>query len=222
MSQRDKALEAIRKVVLAGRIPAGQRTSERRLTDEFLAGSGLGRTPVREALAILTEQGIVEQYPQAGFAVRVVHVKEARSALRLQHVTESLAVAEAAKTGAETTDLAQLANRIEDEAECESCANVLNLEREFHMRVTALGGYGSGVDAIGGFRDRIALFLARTRELEAREQMEIAAGCRQLAATMREDVDGDRSRAQLERLLRTEDRFIIARAETSQLATALA
>jgi DNA-binding GntR family transcriptional regulator len=222
VSQRDAALQAIRHVILSGEIPAGHRTSERRLTEEFLAKTGLGRTPVREALAILTQQGIVEQYPQSGFAVRRVDANEAQKVLRLQRITEDLVVAEAARIRIDTGELHGITGQMESVAARGEGSRLLELARSFHISVTRAADYASAVDAIGGFRDRFALFLADTVPLKAQEQLAISSLCRALVTAIREDTNGDRSRKELDELLRTEAGFISARAKVAPAALAMA
>lgn len=212
MSQRDSALQAIREVILSGRLGVGARTSERRLTEVFLSDTGLGRTPVREALAILTEQGIVDQFPQSGFAVRRVDADEARKVLVLQQITERLVVTEAARTRIRTDHLEEIVRQLEAAAgDANSSSRLLDLSRTLHTSLTRLAGYESAVDAIGGFRDRLALFIAGTHALRARELADVAVACRELVAAIASDPSGVMSSERLDRLITTDANLIAAR-----------
>ena len=53
-------------LILSGEIDAGAHLSTQRLANKF----GVSRSPVREAMKILAEQGILEQKPNRGFFAR--------------------------------------------------------------------------------------------------------------------------------------------------------
>ena len=57
MTQREQAYNTIRRAVLEGQVPIGETLSERKFTDTYLASEDLGRTPIREALAVLALRG---------------------------------------------------------------------------------------------------------------------------------------------------------------------
>jgi DNA-binding GntR family transcriptional regulator len=90
LSQR--VTQAIRDRILNWEYPPGQHLGERVLCDEF----GASRVPVREALNVLVEQGLVERVPNQGCYVRqpdlqgVHQLYDLRLALEL-YVVEALA-----------------------------------------------------------------------------------------------------------------------------------
>jgi len=218
MSQRDRALQAIREVIFSGKLPVGQRTSERLLTKNFLVGTGVGRTPVREALAILTELGIVEQYPQSGFVVRNVDAREATKVLALQRVTERLVVAEAARNQLDTRQLDRIVDELSDAARHGESQELVELARTFHVTLTRAAGYGSAADPIGGFRDRFALFIAETRRpLDKQEQSDAASAYRDLLLAIAADSTGVQGMDCLDRLIKTETGFVSARGAVDAL-----
>ena len=87
MGYRDSALEAIRALIFQGDLPIGVKTSEREISERL--GGNMSRTPVREALAVLTQTGIVVQYPQIGLMIPAVELEEA---LEAQHLREALEI----------------------------------------------------------------------------------------------------------------------------------
>jgi DNA-binding GntR family transcriptional regulator len=64
-SVRDQITDLIREDLLCGRIPAGARLSELKLADRF----GVSRGPIREALAQLTNEGLLVSKPNCGVSV---------------------------------------------------------------------------------------------------------------------------------------------------------
>lgn len=64
-----------------------------KISDEEVAKAlGTSRTPAREALSRLSEQGLVESRPNRGFTVKVFSKKEVEDHYRLRDTLESLAV----------------------------------------------------------------------------------------------------------------------------------
>jgi GntR family transcriptional regulator, rspAB operon transcriptional repressor len=77
----DRAYTALRALIREAKLPPGSR-----LSDAALAGRiGVGRTPLREAMLRLAEEGLVEVYPQSGSFV---------APIRLQSVSEGQFVRE--------------------------------------------------------------------------------------------------------------------------------
>ena len=59
------AADAIRKMVLSGELAPGERLIEERLTEEL----GISRPPLREALRLLQQDGLIETRPRRGSVV---------------------------------------------------------------------------------------------------------------------------------------------------------
>lgn len=96
-SSREVAYEAIKQAILAGQIPPHERLVEERLAQAL----DLSRTPVREALAVLEHEGLLESEPYKGLAVRPVTVDEFLHMYEaLGHLEAALARAAAAKATA--------------------------------------------------------------------------------------------------------------------------
>jgi DNA-binding GntR family transcriptional regulator len=218
MSGRDAALKLVREAIFSGQVPIGERTSERRLTEEHLAGSKLGRTPVREALAILTELGVVEQYPQSGFEVRRVDANEALKVLTLQALNERYIVTEAARIRIDLAPITEKANQV---ANAKDSPSLFDLARSFHMQLAESAGYSSAIDAISGFRDRLALFFAGTQPIDSAEAYLLMPMFRELVAHIERDATGQQASHYLEQMIDVEKSFVAARAGTAVPAVAV-
>src|SRR5262245_53138215 len=85
--RRDFAHEAVRAKILSGQFPPGAALSERHVG----ATLGISRTPVREALMRLQEEGLIEFVPGRGPVVRMMAPKEMHEILLAREALESLA-----------------------------------------------------------------------------------------------------------------------------------
>lgn len=85
---RDEAHERLRAAILDGRLEPGARLRP----DELAAELGLSRMPVREALARLSDEGLVETRPRSGSRVSPLRLDQASQALAVITAMHELAV----------------------------------------------------------------------------------------------------------------------------------
>src|ERR1700722_17693565 len=77
----------VRAAIIEGELSPGQRLREDVLATELR----VSRTPIREALRILTAEGLVESTPYVGSRVRVYDANEVEAAMQARALTEGLA-----------------------------------------------------------------------------------------------------------------------------------
>ena len=87
MLLRDSAYDAIRREIVQGRLEPGERVRDH----ELAARLGLGRTPVREALGRLEEEGLVETRPRSYTRVTPLSRRDVREAFPVVAALHSLA-----------------------------------------------------------------------------------------------------------------------------------
>ena len=92
-SRSDEAYLRIRDLIVSLELPPGSIVNERELMERL----GLGRTPVREALRALAQEGLVEVYPRRGIFVSSVDVGDLASLSEVRAVLESHAARLAAE-----------------------------------------------------------------------------------------------------------------------------
>ena len=83
----DDATQALRDAILSGRLSAGSRL---RQTD-LAARLGISRTPIREALGRLQQEGLIELLPRGGLRVALLDLTEAVELYDLREVLDGLA-----------------------------------------------------------------------------------------------------------------------------------
>lgn len=102
-SQAVKALLRLREMLLAGELPAGARIAELTLVERL----GMSRTPIREALMRLEQEGLLEALPHGGYAVRTFSEQDVNDAIELRGTIEGLAARLAAERGTSAGVLAE-------------------------------------------------------------------------------------------------------------------
>jgi GntR family transcriptional regulator of vanillate catabolism len=95
-SQQTRALVRIREMILRGQLAPGARLAEAPLA-EFL---GMSRTPVRQALPVLAQEGLLDEHETRGYIVRGFSAADIRDAIDLRGVIEGLAARRVAERGA--------------------------------------------------------------------------------------------------------------------------
>lgn len=96
-SVREAAYSHLRGAILTGSLLPGVRISEPGLAQEL----GVSRTPVREALQRLAQEGLVELLPGKGARVRVLSAEEVREVYDVRALLEGEAAALAAQNASE-------------------------------------------------------------------------------------------------------------------------
>lgn len=107
---RDQVKEQIHRAILSGEIAVGERLTEDKLTKFF----GVSRTPVREAMTMLTQSGVLRLREAGGYEIFVPTVKEIEETYEIRALLEPLGIQSVAKLA--TRDyLAELKTIIDDE-----------------------------------------------------------------------------------------------------------
>jgi DNA-binding GntR family transcriptional regulator len=152
-SRTEHVLEAIRRAILTRKLLPGQPLVEMELANQL----GVSKTPVREALKILSGSGLVTFSPYKGASVRVVDRELALAVYDVRLLLEPEAVGRAVRaeyeTGAAAAALesASAAMVSGDHAELSLC------NRSFHQAMYAGCGNPLLISVLDDLRDRAAL-----------------------------------------------------------------
>src|SRR5215468_12104771 len=103
-SQQTRALVRIREMVLQGKLSPGQRVAEAPLAEML----GMSRTPVRQALPLLAQEGLLAEHETRGYVVRGFTTADILDAIDLRGVLEGLAARRVAERGASRALLSAL------------------------------------------------------------------------------------------------------------------
>jgi DNA-binding GntR family transcriptional regulator len=110
-SLAEKAYVAIRRLIVTLELGPGSVINERELVGQL----GIGRTPVREALRRLAQEGLVEVYPRRGMFVTDVDVRKLAlvSEVRAALEPEAARLAAERATDAERAELRELLDELD-------------------------------------------------------------------------------------------------------------
>ncbi len=88
MSKTDQAIEQLQRMIEHGDLEPGSMVSESKLVEI----TGLGRTPIREAIQRLAASRMIRVHPSKGLEIPAISVEDQLSALEVRRVVEVLAV----------------------------------------------------------------------------------------------------------------------------------
>lgn len=146
MSNTQRAVEELRRMIFAGELGAGTDHLESELADRL----NMSRTPVREAALMLEAQGLVEMRPRKGLRVLSLSPSDMRDIYDVLTELESLSAANAARANYSDEDLSTLAkaiNDMDDAVNCEDLEAWAIADDQFHSELVRLG-QNSRVQAI--------------------------------------------------------------------------
>jgi GntR family transcriptional regulator of vanillate catabolism len=86
-------------MILQGKLSAGQRVAEAPLAERL----GMSRTPVRQALPVLAQEGLLVEHGTRGYVVKEISTADILDAIDLRGVIEGLAARRVAERGASRT-----------------------------------------------------------------------------------------------------------------------
>lgn len=139
-----RATYELRQRIIHGGLPGGTRLYEVALSEDLQ----ISRTPVREAMSRLAEEGLLERAPGGGFQVRSFTLRDVTDAIELRGVLEGTAARLAAEQGADSAALAEIAALLDRLDTCFAPGSpetvdfdgYSELNAQFHARLAELCG----------------------------------------------------------------------------------
>jgi DNA-binding GntR family transcriptional regulator len=166
LSVRDQTLETLRRRIISLQLPPGEPLSENELAQEL----GVSRTPVRESLILLREEGLVQVFPQIGSFVSLVDLGRVAEA---QFVREAIECASLRDAVVDDAGMAGLREILQSQTDADSSGDVeefFRLDEDFHRELLRLAGHESAWAAVNSAKAH----LDRARRLSLIETRPIA------------------------------------------------
>ena len=225
-SQAVRAQLRLREMILAGDLPGGARIAELALVDLL----GVSRTPIREALLRLEQEGLLTCLPSGGYAVRTFSEGDVADAIELRGTMEGLAARLAAERGVDAALLAEahacldaidatLAPRTLDDA---GFARYVELNARFHLLLSRMVGsdvVARELDRVKGlpFASPSAFVVVQTHSAQARDMLVVAQDQHRQALDAIERREGARAEAILREHSRITRRNLLAAVQASHV-----
>lgn len=179
----DSVAVAVRDMIVDGRLPAGERINEVHLSVQL----GVSRTPLREALAKLAQEGALRSIPRIGYFVRDLTLEEFEQIYDIRPLLDPEALRLAGLPSPERVErLRALNTKIERTRDANA---IIDLDDKWHLELIARCPNKVLIDLI-------RQFIQRTRRYEIalmREQKNVAVATSNhksiMAALRRRDLE---------------------------------
>jgi DNA-binding GntR family transcriptional regulator len=157
----------LRRSIIMGARESGERLNVEALADEY----NTSVTPVRDALQMLSHEGLVDIKPRSGYFVRSITLKQLRDLLDVRRMLELTAI--------ERATLRATEEQIEEMSHVhagytgdddESYDRYTDENRRFHYLLARASGNNELAELVGSLHDRLARFMVMRR---AGKSMEI-------------------------------------------------
>jgi DNA-binding GntR family transcriptional regulator len=122
---------------------------------ELAVRYGVSKTPVREALRLLSQEGWIVTMPRKGYLVRPLRLNDVREVFELRLFLEPCLLAKAARD-ASLASIDDLRKIIEAEQQVgHTDDSPTSAGREFHLSAVRLGGNDRAVAVVGGLLNEV-------------------------------------------------------------------
>lgn len=165
---RSEVVEILREAIINGKLQPGEHLKENLIAQQM----GVSRSPVREALRLLEQEGLIESFPNQGCFVKTFQPKEIEEIFTLRATLENLAFELIIHNRAmEEEDWQALEDLIEQQHQAiqeKAFEKLTNLDMDFHEYLCKKADSERLLDMWRSLRWQIQmLFYQRFRALES-------------------------------------------------------
>ena len=162
MSETSKSLiyKRLRRSIIMGNREAGERLNVEAIADEY----DTSVTPARDALQMLSHEGLVDIKPRSGYFVKSITLKQLRDLLDVRRLLELTAIERAAlrATEEQIEEMSHVhAGYTGDDDD--SYDRYTDENRRFHYLLAKASGNNELAEMVGSLHDRLARFMVMRR-----------------------------------------------------------
>lgn len=144
-SAKQRAYRLLKSDIVRGVFDMGERLNESRLSARY----GVGKTPIREALGVLQQEGLVEAVPRVGYLTSQVTIQDVEDIFDLRKIVEAAAAEKAATAiTEETLQYLEQFHWDYDAGNRESYLKFLEENLDFHCTIARASGNKMLVDIV--------------------------------------------------------------------------
>ncbi|WP_338889500.1 GntR family transcriptional regulator [Rhodococcus sovatensis] len=139
VTAREAAYKELRHRIVSLKLAPGSPLSENELAEHL----SVSRTPVRESLILLAEEGLVQVFPQLGTFVSRVDTDKVADAQFVREAIEIASLKDAVASRSQD-DVAALRSNLKDQSQPGlSMEDFFELDEKFHQTLLAAGGHSA-------------------------------------------------------------------------------
>ena len=184
--------DRLRDMIMTSQLKEGDKINE----NELCASMGISKTPLREALRVLSAEGLISLVPNRGSFVTKPTIGEIKEMFEVMSVLEGVcARAAAARMDAAALDtVEQLHAKLEQEYTSRDQKEYIRINNQYHKFIQQLAGNRTLNQIVNGLREKILLYRFQSLNLPGRfdasikEHRELLEAFRQKSAQQAERI----------------------------------
>jgi DNA-binding GntR family transcriptional regulator len=150
----------LRRSIIMGARESGERLNVEEIAEEYSTSV----TPVRDALQMLSHEGLVDIKPRSGYFVKSITLKQLRDLLDVRRVLELTAIERAAlRATEEQIEEMNYVHAGYTGDDDESYDRYTDENRRFHYLLARASGNNELAEMVGSLHDRLARFMVMRR-----------------------------------------------------------
>lgn len=152
-SLKEKAYQILRRKILTGEFKGGVQVVEA----DLITHLQIGRTPIRESILRLEQEGLVRIVPHKGIFVNEMSLKEIKDLIQLRFCLELYAIREAISyiTDNDIKEMSQIIDLQEQAMQDCDTYKYMNLDRRFHQKIFEIIGNDRMLRIMGNLNDQL-------------------------------------------------------------------
>ena len=138
MTMKHQIYQILKKEICDGNFPPGQWLQEKELAEKL----NVSRSPVREALKQLVDEGLAIEYPNKGVFVKEFTVKDIEEIYEVRILLESYAIKNSVKTitTSNIRELMEILHVLTKQYENNDLSSYIETDTQLHQYIITLGG----------------------------------------------------------------------------------
>lgn len=162
------ATDAVRSMILNGELSPGERVVENQLSQQL----GVSRPPLREALTVLAQEGLITQVPRRGAVVTPMTLHDIYEIVTLRRTLEEMAVRLAlpVRSPDRLEDLATALDVLERNAELGVESTATQDSYAFHLALVTLAGHSRLTGAYRAVSLQLLMCMGMNRRARAAQE----------------------------------------------------
>jgi DNA-binding GntR family transcriptional regulator len=167
----EEIVETLRDMIMTGELKEGQKINE----NELCVSMGISKTPLREALRVLSAEKIIKLVPNKGSYVSKPTVKEIKEMFDVMSVLEGICARTATEkmTDSDYIRLEQFHEKLEENFQRRDQKNYIKFNNLYHTFLQKLAGNETCNQIINGLRQKILLYRFKSLNLPGRFEQSI-------------------------------------------------